>query len=67
MMRDPQEQWTSSGGRIVQVGDSAHSLLPTSGNGATQAMEDGFSIATCLQLGGKSNIPWATRVHNKLR
>lgn len=31
------------------------------------AMEDAYSLATCLQLGGKSNIPLAVRVHNHLR
>ena len=65
--RDPQPCWTSAGGRIVQIGDCAHTFIPTSGSGATQAMEDAISIAACLHLGGKSNIPMATKVHNKLR
>jgi 2-polyprenyl-6-methoxyphenol hydroxylase-like FAD-dependent oxidoreductase len=67
MLRDPQTVFTSPLGRVVQVGDSAHSFLPFSGNGANQAMEDGISIASCLQIGGKSNIHWAAKVHNKLR
>ncbi|KAF4611337.1 hypothetical protein G7Y89_g15676 [Cudoniella acicularis] len=67
LWRDPQPEWTSPGGHVLQVGDSAHSFLPTSGNGATQAMEDAISIAACLQIGGRSNVAWATRVHNKLR
>ena len=53
--------------RIVQVGDSAHSFLPFSGNGASRAMEDGITIAACLQLGGKSNVGISTKVYNKLR
>ena len=65
--RDPQPNWVSPGGRVVQTGDSAHSFLPTSGNGANQAMEDGISLAACLQIAGKDNVAWATRVHNKLR
>lgn len=31
------------------------------------AMEDAYSLATCLQLGGKTNAPLAVRVHNYLR
>ncbi|KAI0158025.1 hypothetical protein GGR52DRAFT_582837 [Hypoxylon sp. FL1284] len=65
--RDPQPQWVSSGGRVVQLGDSAHSFLPTSGNGATQACEDALSLASCLRLGGKGKGRLATKVHNKLR
>ncbi|KAI1327941.1 FAD/NAD(P)-binding domain-containing protein [Xylariaceae sp. FL0255] len=65
--RDPQPIWTSKGGRIVQLGDSAHAFLPSSANGATQALEDGISLAECLKQGGKGNVAWATRVHAKLR
>ncbi|KAI1452347.1 FAD/NAD(P)-binding domain-containing protein, partial [Annulohypoxylon moriforme] len=65
--RDPQPKWTSSGGRIVQLGDSAHSFLPTSGNGAVQALEDAASLVECLRLGGKGNEGIATKVHELLR
>ena len=67
MWRNPNTKWASDGGLILQLGDSAHSFLPTSANGATQAMEDGVSIAACLRLAGKHNIPLATRVHTRLR
>ena len=67
MWRDLCEDWTSPAGRIVQVGDSAHSFLPSSGNGASQAMEDAITLATCLQLGGRNNVSIATKVYNKLR
>lgn len=39
--RDPLPTWVSPKGRIVLVGDSAHPFLPTSAQGATQALEDG--------------------------
>ncbi|OTB08689.1 hypothetical protein M426DRAFT_159593 [Hypoxylon sp. CI-4A] len=65
--RDPQPRWTSTGGRIVQLGDSAHSFLPTSGNGATQALEDAASLAECLRLAGKDNVAVGTKVHQLLR
>lgn len=67
MWRDPQPIWTSSNGRVVQLGDAAHTFIPSSGNGGTQAIEDAVSLATCLQIGGKGNIELAARVHNKLR
>ncbi|KAK5221429.1 hypothetical protein LTR72_006989 [Exophiala xenobiotica] len=67
LWRDPQPQWTSPRGRVVQLGDAAHTFLPSSGNGATQAMEDAMSLASCLEIGGQSNIPMALRVHNLLR
>ena len=65
--RNPQPSWSSPGSRVVQIGDCAHSFLPTSGNGATQAMEDAVSIATCLQIGGKANIPLSVKTHINFR
>ncbi|KAF7593736.1 hypothetical protein BBP40_010911 [Aspergillus hancockii] len=67
LWRNPQPKWASPKARLIQLGDSAHSFLPTSGSGAAMAMEDAYSLATCLQLGGKSNITLAVRVHNHLR
>lgn len=67
MWREAQPCWTSPSGLIVQIGDAAHTFLPSSGNGATQGLEDAMSLATCLRLGGKDDIAGATRVHNKLR
>ena len=66
-LRDSSYQWTSEGGRLVRLGDAAHTFLPTSGNGAVQALEDGMSLAECLRIGGKDNVDWSTKVHNKLR
>lgn len=65
--RDPQLRWASPSSRVVQIGDSAHSFLPSSGNGATQAFEDAVSLASCLQVGGKKNVQQAVEVHTKLR
>ncbi|KAK6827176.1 hypothetical protein PG987_010517 [Apiospora arundinis] len=68
VFRDPHETWTSPGGRVVQLGDAAHAFLPTSGNGATQAIEDAMTLATCLQLGGgRSAAADAARAYNRLR
>ncbi|KAI1393124.1 FAD/NAD(P)-binding domain-containing protein [Hypoxylon trugodes] len=65
--RDPQPSWTSPGARVVLIGDAAHSFLPASGNGATQAIEDAVTVATCLQLAGKENVPEAIRTHVRFR
>ena len=67
MFRNPTPNWVSPNGRVVQLGDAAHTFLPSSGNGATQALEDGICLAACLQLVGKSQIPLGVRVYNKLR
>ncbi|KAI0472817.1 putative monooxygenase [Xylariaceae sp. FL0804] len=46
--RDPLPTWVSARRRIALVGDAAHPFLPTSIQGASQAMEDGATVATCL-------------------
>ncbi|KAI1132425.1 maackiain detoxification [Nemania abortiva] len=65
--RDPQEKWVSDLGRVVQIGDAAHSFLPTSGYGASTAMEDGHSLAECLSHVDRQTIKLASKVHNHLR
>lgn len=42
------EKWTSDGGRIIIVGDAAHAIPPTAGQGANQAFEDSYSLAILL-------------------
>ncbi|KDQ56229.1 hypothetical protein JAAARDRAFT_158177 [Jaapia argillacea MUCL 33604] len=67
--RDPLPTWVSKHARTCLLGDSAHPFLPTSMQGASQAMEDGVVLATCLQLAaaGKSDIPTAVRTYEKIR
>ncbi|KAL1845162.1 hypothetical protein VTK73DRAFT_1004 [Phialemonium thermophilum] len=66
--RDPLPTWVSPRGRILLLGDSAHPFLPTSAQGATQALEDGVTIAVCLRrAGGKDRIPDAVRAHERIR
>ncbi|KAK0919627.1 hypothetical protein LTR91_002408 [Friedmanniomyces endolithicus] len=65
--RDPLPRWVSDGGRTMLLGDSAHPFLPTSAQGATQAMEDGVTIAICLREAGKGNIGGATRAFQEIR
>lgn len=67
LWRNPNPCTHSAGCRVLQIGDAAHSFLPTSGNGATQAIEDGITIAACLQHAGKDNITTAVKTHALLR
>ncbi|EME88646.1 uncharacterized protein MYCFIDRAFT_80018 [Pseudocercospora fijiensis CIRAD86] len=60
-------RWFSPAARVLQLGDAAHSFLPTSGNGATQAIEDAITIAACLAHAGKDQVTTAVKVHNLLR
>ncbi|GAB1315357.1 hypothetical protein MFIFM68171_05567 [Madurella fahalii] len=65
--RDPLPTWVSKHARILLLGDAAHPFLPTSAQGATQAMEDGVTIAVCLKRAGKGNVPAAVRTHQEIR
>ena len=65
--RDPLPTWVSEKARILLLGDAAHPFLPTSAQGATQAMEDGVTIAVCLKRAGKNNVPEALKTHQALR
>ena len=65
--RDPQPEWVSPLGRLVQIGDAAHAFLPTSGYGASMAMEDAHSLVECLSHVEQQDVALALRVHNCLR
>ena len=65
--RDPLPRWVSDGGRTCLLGDSAHPFLPTSAQGATQAMEDGVTIAITLREAGKNNIAAGVRAFEDIR
>lgn len=67
LWRDPVKQWVSPKGRIALSGDAAHPFLPSSGNGASQAIEDATTIASALELAGKDNVTLALRAYESLR
>ncbi|KAJ5192840.1 hypothetical protein N7449_008982 [Penicillium cf. viridicatum] len=64
---DPLPSWVSPKNRMMLLGDAAHPLLPNTGQGANQAIEDGATVAICLKLAGKSQVTTGLRVAEKLR
>lgn len=52
--------------RMIVLGDAAHCHLPTSGQGASQSIEDGAAIAACLDQ-AKGEVPLALRVFERIR
>ncbi|VWC17382.1 FAD-dependent oxidoreductase [Burkholderia lata] len=50
---DPVDVWHR--GNVLLIGDAAHAPLPTSGQGACQALEDAWHLARCLDEHGKGN------------
>ncbi|KAI0447488.1 kynurenine 3-monooxygenase [Xylaria telfairii] len=53
------ERWTSEKRRVAILGDAAHAIPPTTGNGASQAFEDVTSLALLLStLKENAAIKW---------
>jgi 2-polyprenyl-6-methoxyphenol hydroxylase-like FAD-dependent oxidoreductase len=50
------KKWSSQMGRVVLVGDSAHAIPPSSGQGVNQALEDIWTL-TALLASGKDLQP----------
>ncbi|BGP41482.1 hypothetical protein JCM10450v2_005530 [Rhodotorula kratochvilovae] len=69
VFRDPLPTWVSKGGRTCVLGDAAHPFLPTSQQGASQAVEDGVTIAHALSLAKAKGLPLsvALRAYETLR
>ena len=44
----PLPAWSSAAGRVTLLGDAAHALHPTPGQGANQAFEDAAALAEAL-------------------
>ena len=65
--REPLPTWISPKRRIALIGDAAHPFLPTSIQGASQAMEDGATIAVCLNKGGKAHVQESIAAFEALR
>ncbi|KAI9754763.1 MAG: hypothetical protein M4579_004548 [Chaenotheca gracillima] len=65
--RDPLPRWgEQKHGKIILLGDSCHAHLPTSAQGASQAVESAGVLSVCLEL-CDGDVGLATRVYEKLR
>lgn len=60
-------QWVSDSGLVTLMGDAAHPFLPTSVQGASQAVEDAATIAKCLAKSTKDNVPLALHTYFEIR
>jgi 2-polyprenyl-6-methoxyphenol hydroxylase-like FAD-dependent oxidoreductase len=67
VMHDPLPTWLSPKRRIALLGDAAHPFLPSSQQGASQAVEDGVTLAVCLLKAGREKIPEALSIYEKMR
>lgn len=57
---------TYASGRVVVIGDAAHPMLPTMGQGANSALEDGVSLGRTVPSNTR-DIPAALRAYDLLR
>jgi salicylate hydroxylase len=60
--RTPLDRW--SVGRVTLLGDACHPMLPFMAQGAAQAIEDGATLAACLD---PTDLPAALRRYERLR
>lgn len=49
------DRWVSEGGKVVIMGDAAHAIPPTAGQGVNQAFEDVYTFAGVVGTLGKGN------------
>jgi len=67
--RDAYPNWSSKKGHICLVGDAAHPFIPTSQQGASQALEDAVTLALCLKKAKEQghSMKVATQTYQDLR
>ncbi|WFU21555.1 FAD-dependent oxidoreductase [Bradyrhizobium sp. CB1717] len=63
--RPPLPCW--SRGHVTLLGDAAHPMVPHFGQGAGQAIEDGFALAVLLEHAGRGEIPARLKAYQDLR
>ncbi|NOJ50570.1 FAD-dependent monooxygenase [Bradyrhizobium archetypum] len=63
--RAPFPYWSTA--RRTLLGDAAHPMLPHFGQGAGQAIEDGFALAVLLENIGPAQIPERLKAYERLR
>ena len=52
------ERWASKSGRVLLVGDAAHGIPPTGGQGAAMALEDAASLAQVIARNAEKGFCW---------
>ncbi|KAG2136406.1 hypothetical protein DEU56DRAFT_972758 [Suillus clintonianus] len=67
LVHDPLPTWVRKSGPVALIGDAAHPFLPSSAQGASQAIEDGVTLAFTLNLAGKDNVLLSTRTWESIR
>lgn len=63
--RQPLPYW--SRGCVTLLGDAAHPMVPHFGQGAGQAIEDGFALAVLLEHARRGEIPARLKAYQDLR
>jgi salicylate hydroxylase len=63
--REPLQKFAH--GRLALLGDAAHPMLPHSGQGANQAVEDAVTLAEVLCGSDRSSVPRSLQVYETLR
>ncbi|HEX7911586.1 MAG TPA: alpha/beta hydrolase fold domain-containing protein [Paraburkholderia sp.] len=63
--RDPIDHWAT--GRIALLGDAAHAMVPYLAQGACQAIEDAWVLASCLNEHGPDGISEALLEYERRR
>jgi salicylate hydroxylase len=54
-------------GRMTLLGDAAHPMVPHLGQGAAQAIEDGFTLAVLLEDAKRQDVPRRLKAYERLR
>jgi salicylate hydroxylase len=63
--RAPLHRWSL--GRVTLLGDACHAMVPFLAQGAAQAIEDGATLAGCLTVSGRRDIPAALQCYEAIR
>jgi salicylate hydroxylase len=63
--RAPLPYWSTA--RMTLLGDAAHPMVPHLGQGAAQAIEDGFTLAVLLEGAKCKDVPRRLKAYEKLR
>ena len=63
--RAPLPYWST--GQMTLLGDAAHSMVPHLGQGAAQAIEDGFTLAVVLEGAKRQDVPRRLKAYETLR